>query len=80
MAESRVEVGIENDPDGAGEGKVRGGGPARQLTRLGEGRSTFLGRVRTARVPRGLGNSGRDLFKPRRIGGSLRRGGQIKEG
>lgn len=33
---------IENCPDGVGEGKVRRGGPAKQLTRLeGEGRSTF---------------------------------------
>lgn len=30
----RVEVGIENCPDGAEEGKVRGGGPAKQLNRL----------------------------------------------
>jgi hypothetical protein len=39
-----VEVGIENCPDGAGEGKVRGGGSAKQLTRLeGKARALFLG-------------------------------------
>lgn len=44
MVESRVEVGIENCPDGAGEGKVRGGGSAKQLTRLeGKARALFLG-------------------------------------
>lgn len=44
MAELRVEVEIENCPDGAGEGKVRRGGPAKQLSRLeGKAGALFLG-------------------------------------
>lgn len=55
VAELRVEVGIENCPDGAGEGKVRGGGPAKQLTRLeGEGRSTFPSLSKYCQVEEGV--------------------------
>lgn len=44
MAELRVEVGIENCPDGAEGGKVRRGGPVKELTRLeGEVGALFLG-------------------------------------
>lgn len=44
VAELRVEVGIESCPDGAGEGKVTGGGPAKQLSRLeGAAEALFLG-------------------------------------
>lgn len=79
MAELRVEVGIENCPDGAGEGKVRGGGPAKQLTRPeGEGRGTFPSLSKYCQVEEGAERD-EDLretpFQVQVNWRSLRRGG-----